>query len=120
MQRILVDAYMIYDADCGMCSFAKRVVMGLDVRRRIEAVPIQDPRAARLLEGLDEEARWSMFHVVRGDRRAGGGDGLLEVGGLLLSDRIPDLAVEMPVLRRASARLYAFLAGLRGAIQCEI
>jgi len=115
-----MEAYLLYDADCGVCTFAKRIVIAFDWRRRIEAVPLQDPRTDRLLAGMDEAARWATFHVVRDGRTAGGGDGLLEVGGLLLNDRVPALAAEIPILRRASDRLYSLIAGLRGAIQCEV
>jgi predicted DCC family thiol-disulfide oxidoreductase YuxK len=112
-------AYLLYDSDCGVCTFAKRIVKAFDWRNRIEAVPLQDPRVGRLLAAMDEEARWATFHVVRNGRTASGGDGLLEVGGLLLNDRVPTLAAEIPILRRASDRLYLFIASLRGAIQCE-
>jgi len=115
-----VDAYLLYDADCGVCTFAKRLVTAFDRRRRIEAVPLQDPRTNRLLAGMDEDARWATFHVVRGGRTVSGGQGLLEVAGLLLNNRVPALAAEIPSLRRASDRLYVLLAGLRGAIQCEV
>ena len=115
-----MDAYLLYDADCGVCTFAKRIVTALDWRRRIEAVPLQDPRTDFLLAGMDEDARWATFHVVRGARTSSGGEGLLEVGGLLLNDRFPAMAVEIPSLRRAGDRVYAFLAGLRGAIECEV
>lgn len=115
-----MEAYLLYDADCGVCTFAKRVVTTFDLRKRIEAVPLQDPRTHRLLAGMKEDARWSTFHVVRGGKTASGGDGLLEIGGLLLNDRVPTLAAEIPLLRRASDRIYAFIAGLRGAIQCEV
>jgi predicted DCC family thiol-disulfide oxidoreductase YuxK len=112
-------AYLIYDSGCGVCTFSKRVVTTLDWRGRIEAVPIQDPRTTRLLAGMDEAEKWATFHLVRDGKAAGGGDGLLAIGGVLLNGRIPDLAAEMPILRRASARAYAFFASLRGAIQCE-
>jgi len=115
-----MEAYLLYDADCGVCTFAKRVVTAFDWRRRIEAVPLQDPRTDRLLAGMDEDARWASFHVVREGKTASGGDGLLEIGGLLLNDRVPSLAAEIPTLRRAIDSLYSFIAGLRGAIQCEI
>jgi predicted DCC family thiol-disulfide oxidoreductase YuxK len=115
-----MEAYLLYDADCGVCTFAKRVVTAFDWRRRIEAVPLQDPRTDRLLAGMEEDARWATFHVVRGGRTASGGAGLIQIGGLLLNDRVPTLAAEIPILRRASDRIYAFIAGLRGAIQCEV
>jgi len=115
-----MEAYLLYDADCGVCTFAKRVVTAFDWRRRIEAMALQDPRTEHLLAGMGEDARWATFHVVRDGRTASGGDGLLEVGGLLLNDRVPTLAAEIPILRRASDRLYLFIAGLRGAIQCEV
>lgn len=115
-----MEAYLLYDADCGVCDFAKRIVTAFDWRGRIEPVALQDPRADRLLAEMDQALRHSMFHVVRDGRAASGGDGLLAIGGLLLNDRVPTLAAEVPILRPVSGRLYSFLAGLRGAIQCEV
>jgi predicted DCC family thiol-disulfide oxidoreductase YuxK len=62
---------MLYDADCGICSAAARLV-----RRRatVSAVAIQSPGGAALLADLDPATRLDAFHVVAstGERWTGG------------------------------------------------
>jgi len=111
----------VYDADCRVCTAAKDVVKVLDLRGRIRPVPIQDPRSAGLLAAIDEERRRASFHVVVDGRTASRGDGLLEIlGALPMGYGIPRLAADVPALRRASERVYAFFHGVRGALQCGI
>ncbi len=116
-----MDAYLVYDGGCGLCTLGKDLVKALDWRRRIRPVPLQDPESARLLAGMDEAQRWASFHVVADGRVASRGDGVLEVLGVLPMGRgIPRLAAEVPVLRRACGFVYSFFHSVRGALQCEI
>jgi predicted DCC family thiol-disulfide oxidoreductase YuxK len=95
-------AWLLYDADCGLCKFVVARVLELDRRRRLRPLALQDPRAAELLPGLGEEERMSSFHVVERDASVhSAGDGL---------------AALFPPLRRfprAAARLYRLVAGNR-------
>lgn len=120
MERI-VDAYLVYDGGCGLCTFGKNLAKALDRRRRIQPVPLQDPESARLLAGMEEAHRWSSFHFVADGRAASRGDGLLGVLGVLpMGGGIPRLAAEMPALRHASERVYSLFHGLRDSLQCEL
>ncbi|MBI4415394.1 MAG: DUF393 domain-containing protein [Euryarchaeota archaeon] len=109
-------AYLVYDADCGLCSLAKSLVKALDLRGQIEPVALQDPRTASLLAGMDEDARWSSFHFVHDGKTASRGEGLVELAGVLpMGSGVPRLAAEVPVLRGLSERVYSFLHGARVA-----
>jgi len=116
-----VDAVLLYDGACGMCSFAKRLVVALDLWRRIRTVALQDPESERVLAGMDEDQRWSSFHVALDGRTVGRGDGVIELLGVLpLGGGIPKLAADAPVLRAASERFYSLAHGVRNALQCEV
>jgi predicted DCC family thiol-disulfide oxidoreductase YuxK len=82
--------WILYDADCGVCKFILARVLELD-RGRYRPLALQDPRAAELLPGLQEEERMQSFHIVEADGTVhSAGDGLAElVPGL---DRLPRLA----------------------------
>lgn len=111
----------MYDGACGPCRAAKSLVAALDWMRRIRAVPLQDPGAARLLAAIPESERWDSFHVVCGGATTSRGAGLIEVlGALPLGGGIPRLAAEAPVLRRVSERAYSLLAAVRGALECAV
>ncbi len=93
-------AWLLYDADCGLCKFVVARVLELDVRHRLRPLPIQ--RAAELLSGLDREERLRTFHVVDAS-------GTVHSAGAGLTQLLP-------VLRhspRFADRLYWLVAGNR-------
>ena len=96
------EAWLLYDADCGLCKFVVARVLELDRARRFRPLALQDPRAAELLPGMDEGERMRSFHLVERDGTVhSAGDGL---------------AALVPPLRRAprlSSRLYSLVAGNR-------
>lgn len=95
-------AWLLYDADCGLCKFVVARVLELDRARRLRPVALQDPRAAGLLPGLDAEERLRSFHLVDSSGAVhSAGDGLAELVPLLR--RFP----------RLSSRLYWLVAGNR-------
>lgn len=65
MKRVPV---VLYDADCGFCTWvvdriAARVGAGV-----VEIVPLQAERADTLLDGrVTEEAKWESWHLVQPD-----------------------------------------------------
>jgi predicted DCC family thiol-disulfide oxidoreductase YuxK len=97
-------AWLLYDADCGVCKFILARILELD-RGKYRPLALQDPRAAELLPGMGEEERMKSFHVVEPDRTVhSAGDGLAElVPGL---GRFPRLA----------DRLYWLVAGNRNRL----
>ncbi len=112
-------AYLVYDADCRLCTFVKDVAVALDWRRRIRPVALQDPSSSDLLAAVHESERDTSFHFVKGDEATSCGAGLLEVLGVLpMGAGIPKLEADAPHLRAASERAYALLHGLRDAMDC--
>lgn len=105
---------LFYDADCGVCTFFRNVVLRLDSHRRIVSIPIGSREADPYLGDLDDERRWASMHVVGPDgTRTSAGPALLElmrvlpllrgVAGVLgardrgarLADRIYELTVRL-------------------------
>lgn len=114
-----MDAVLVYDGDCRVCIAAKRFVKAFDWGRRIRTVPVQHSDATRLLANLDPDRRMSAFHVVVDGRTSSGGDGVLELLGVLsLGGGTLEFAADMPTLRRMSARMYAMLHRVRDRLQC--
>jgi predicted DCC family thiol-disulfide oxidoreductase YuxK len=73
-------AWLLYDADCGLCKFVVARVLELDRARRFRPLALQDAKAAALLPGLGEEERMQSFHVVDPDGTVhSAGDGLAAV-----------------------------------------
>lgn len=114
-----MDAYLVYDADCRLCSLAKDLAKALDWRHRFRPLPMQDPRTATLLSALDPEERTATFHLVKDGEVSARGVGLIEVVALLpMGSGLPRLAAETPALRAASERVYDLLHSVRGRLQC--
>jgi predicted DCC family thiol-disulfide oxidoreductase YuxK len=58
---------VLYDADCGFCRWSLGWILRWDRRLRLEPLALQDPAAARLLPGMDEDARMASWHLVAPD-----------------------------------------------------
>ncbi len=111
---------LLYDADCGLCTFFARAVKVADLGRRIEPMALADPRADPWFAGTSEEERFGSFHVVRpsGDRLTRGRALLALVEALpLASCAARRVSGVRPAIRLAN-RVYdamvwyrAFLAG---------
>ena len=98
-------AWLLYDADCGLCKFVAARVLELDRGHRYRPLALQDPRAAELLPGMSEAERMESFHVV-------GPDGTVHSAGDGLAELVPPLR-RFP---RASGRLYWLVAGNRNRL----
>jgi predicted DCC family thiol-disulfide oxidoreductase YuxK len=71
---------LFYDADCGLCTFFRNVILRLDLRRRIVSIPIGSREADPYLGDLGDERRWVSMHVVGPDgTRTSAGPALLEL-----------------------------------------
>ena len=109
---------LFYDADCGLCTFFRDVVLRLDMHRRILSIPIASREADPYLGDLDEVHRWASMHVVGLDGvRSSAGCGFVElltvlplVNGLGRLLRIRDSG------RRLADRVYGFTVRLRAGL----
>ena len=73
-------AWLLYDADCGLCKFVVARVLELDRRHRLRPIALQSPRAVELLPAMTQEARMESFHLVDSSGRVhSAGDGLAEL-----------------------------------------
>jgi predicted DCC family thiol-disulfide oxidoreductase YuxK len=60
-------AVLLYDADCGFCTWSTAKVLAWDRRRRLRPLALQDPEAERLLAGMREDERMASWHLVLED-----------------------------------------------------
>ena len=107
--RIPVPA-VLYDGDCGFCTWTVDKIAARVEPGAIEIVPLQSPRADELLGGrVDEETKWASWHLVEpGGALYSGGDAvprvLRHVRGGVLAGR---LAARFP---RVTSGLYRAVA----------
>jgi predicted DCC family thiol-disulfide oxidoreductase YuxK len=59
----------LYDSDCGFCRVSLALILAWDRRRRLRPLALQEPEAAWLLPGMDEEERMSSWHLALPDGR---------------------------------------------------
>ncbi|MDQ3953246.1 MAG: DUF393 domain-containing protein [Actinomycetota bacterium] len=56
---------VLYDADCGFCTWVVDKIAARVEAGAVEIVPLQAPRADELLaDRLDEQAKWDSWHLV--------------------------------------------------------
>ena len=60
-------AVVLYDRDCGLCTWSAERLRAWDGRReRLRFVPLQSPEADELLSEMDHVRRSASWHVVAG------------------------------------------------------
>ena len=98
-----------------MCRWSLAKVLAWDRRRALRPVALQDPEAARLLAGLDEDERMASWHLIGPDGRVvSGGAAFVPLGRLLPGGRpLAALAERWP---RAAERAYRLVADHRSAL----
>jgi predicted DCC family thiol-disulfide oxidoreductase YuxK len=63
----MASAFLLYDADCGVCNSIAALVLALDRGEQLEPVAIASPRGAALLVDLEPERRLESWHLVKPD-----------------------------------------------------
>jgi predicted DCC family thiol-disulfide oxidoreductase YuxK len=66
-------AVLLYDADCGFCRWSIDRLLAWDRRKRLRALPLQDPEAEGLLPGIDAETKMGSWHLVTDGQVYSGG-----------------------------------------------
>ncbi len=106
---------LLYDADCGVCTWLLALILRWDRGLRLRPVPLQDAEAERLLAGMDQEARMASWHLVAAD-------GSVTSAGAALAPLLRELPGGKP-LAAAAERLpglvegaYRWVAGHRGLL----
>jgi predicted DCC family thiol-disulfide oxidoreductase YuxK len=63
MGTVMIPWTLLYDEDCGFCRWSVDVVLRLDRRERLIAVPIQSPRGQDLLSSIQPNERLASWHL---------------------------------------------------------
>lgn len=107
---------LLFDSDCGICSFFARAVKLIDLGGRIEAVPLSAPRADPWFAHASKEDRFGSFHVVRpsGERTSRGRALVALIGALPLGAGLARFVSAMPSAIGAAERLYDLVVRYRG------
>ncbi len=109
---------LLYDQDCGICSFLRAWVHRLDRARRIRSIPIASKEADAFLAGLDGRERFASMHVIGPDgRRETHGMAMLRlVEALPMAGGFARLVASREAGRWASEFAYELLLRLRAAL----
>lgn len=118
--------FVLYDAGCGLCRWAVSRLLAWDRRGRLQAVALQDPVAAELLEGIEPGRRMASWHLVTpGGRVASGGAAAAPLLRMLPLGRAP--AGAAGAFPGTVERLYGWVArhrhgigALLGLRSCEV
>lgn len=100
---------VLYDQDCGICSFTARVLARWDRRGRLEVVRFIDAERRGLGTELSRDAFYASMHVVLNARTISGADGIPHI-----LERLPGGAAPARFIRSSEflehlvARLYAW------------
>jgi predicted DCC family thiol-disulfide oxidoreductase YuxK len=80
----MASAFLLYDADCGVCNSIAALVLALDRGEQLEPVAIASPRGAALLVDLEPERRLESWHLVKPDgSRSSAGAAVIDLAELL-------------------------------------
>jgi predicted DCC family thiol-disulfide oxidoreductase YuxK len=109
-----VDRHVVlYDADCGFCTWSAAKLLAWDRRGRLRALALQSPEAEALLPGMAPERRMASWHLVDPHGRVcSAGTALAPVLRLLPGGRAPAALAE--AAPRLSAAAYEAVARRRG------
>jgi predicted DCC family thiol-disulfide oxidoreductase YuxK len=106
---------VLYDADCGFCTWTLSVLLRWDRAARVEPVALQRPEADELLVELTPAERMASWHLISpsGERRSGG-EALSPLLRALPGGRFP--AAVFARFPRLTARGYRFVAEHRSEL----
>ncbi len=86
---------VVYDADCGFCTWLLGGLLGWDREARLRPLALQDPEAEGLLADLAPSVRMASWHLISpSGARESGGPALPKLLALLPGGRIPAAGLE--------------------------
>lgn len=119
-------AALLYDEDCGFCSWSVARVARRDRTGSIRMVPLQSEEADRLLGTLDLVAKMASAHLVTSDGRIRSGGALVEPlfrrirGGRPVAAFARSMPGTAETVYRLIARHRETLGRMLGAERCRI
>jgi predicted DCC family thiol-disulfide oxidoreductase YuxK len=106
---------LLYDADCGFCTWIMSGVLTWDRHDRLVPRALQSAQAQALLSDLGPEERLASWHLISPDgERLSAGSGLAPLLRLLPAGTIPALGIAR--LPRLTNRAYDWVANHRSQL----
>ena len=103
---------LLYDGDCGFCTWCLAKILAWDRARRLRAVAIQSDEGQRLLAGVDAAARLDSWHLVTSGGELFSAGAAAEPLARLLPGGRP-LAALFRTFPRLTVRSYQYVANRR-------
>jgi predicted DCC family thiol-disulfide oxidoreductase YuxK len=108
------DHALLYDSDCGFCTWCLHVILRWDRKGRLRPVAIQSAEGDLLLTGMSAQERLGSWHLVQPDGAVvSAGAAAAPLARLLPGGR--PLAALFERFPRATERAYRWVAAHRGA-----
>lgn len=109
--------FVLYDADCGLCSRTAQALRLLDGRRRLRVIPLQIAEAELGAAAPSHAAMTAALHAGRpGDGWSTGGDAALRIARAIPILRSLAVVGSLPILNRMVELGYQVLASHRDQI----
>jgi predicted DCC family thiol-disulfide oxidoreductase YuxK len=101
---------LIFDGECGFCTRSRDVLVGLDRRHRVNAVPLQRAGVA-LRAGISREELAASVHWLDDDgSRCSGAAAVNAALSAALGTTIPQRVYRMPGVRAVQDAVYRWVA----------
>ncbi len=113
---------LLYDGECGVCTFLARLLARADLRHTVDILPFQDPRARELLRDWPQEEIVKAAHFVTVDGRVASGQEALHQAASSLPilglpyQRLTDNSIGV----RIEETLYSLGLGIRRRTACAV
>jgi predicted DCC family thiol-disulfide oxidoreductase YuxK len=109
--------FVLYDADCGLCSRTAQALRLLDSRRRLRVIPLQTAEAELGAAAPSLDAMRASLHAgVPGDGWSTGGEATLRIARAIPVLWSLAFAGSLPILNRLVEPTYRLLASHRDQI----
>jgi predicted DCC family thiol-disulfide oxidoreductase YuxK len=108
-------AVLLYDADCGFCTWSAAKILAWDRHGRLRPLALQEPEAERLLAAMSEEQRMASWQLVLAD-------GTVRSAGAAAPDLLRLLPAGRPLARvaatfpRTTEAAYQAISARRGTL----
>jgi len=111
MQNAPAKNFVLYDAECPLCTFQMKLLTWLDWFNCIELVPISEPRAQELAPKISRDQLLEAIHCVATDGRIYRGARAIRFLGFRMPLLVPTaLFLWIPRVIRVAEKIYMWIS----------
>lgn len=112
--------YVVYDSDCGFCTFSKNFILVLGARRGMRAISIGEATGRSLLGRMDFPSCYRSFHLVteHGSVYSSGQAAVALVSFIVGREKAGMLVSQSRFLQLLIHAAYGFLSAVKQKSSC--